>query len=44
MIQQELITRFRDIVGRRHVLTGARATERFRRGFRSGEGEARDRG
>lgn len=30
----------RGIVGRRHVLTGMRATERFRRGFRSGEGEA----
>lgn len=36
----DLITRFRDIVGKGHVLTGARATERFRRGFRSGEGEA----
>ncbi|MCL6282517.1 D-lactate dehydrogenase [Ruegeria sp. 2012CJ41-6] len=35
-----LISAFRDIVGRRHVLTGARATERFRKGFRSGEGEA----
>ncbi|MEX0349513.1 MAG: D-lactate dehydrogenase [Paracoccaceae bacterium] len=35
-----LISTFRDIVGRRHVLTGARATERFRKGFRSGEGEA----
>ncbi len=28
------------IVGSRHCLTGARATERFRKGFRSGEGEA----
>ncbi|MFA3917373.1 D-lactate dehydrogenase [Ruegeria hyattellae] len=35
-----LISAFRDVVGRRHVLTGARATERFRKGFRSGEGEA----
>ncbi|WP_372574705.1 D-lactate dehydrogenase [Ruegeria jejuensis] len=35
-----LISAFRDIVGRRHVLTDARATERFRKGFRSGEGEA----
>ncbi|MEL7104794.1 MAG: D-lactate dehydrogenase [Pseudomonadota bacterium] len=40
MTNDELIDRFRDVVGRRHVLTGARATERFRRGFRSGEGEA----
>lgn len=36
----DLIDHFRDIVGKGHVLTGARATERFRRGFRSGEGEA----
>ncbi|WP_439651468.1 D-lactate dehydrogenase [Maritalea mediterranea] len=35
-----LIDDLRAIVGRRHVLTGKRATERFRRGFRSGEGEA----
>jgi D-lactate dehydrogenase len=35
-----LIDSFRQIVGRKHVLTGERATERFRRGFRSGEGEA----
>ncbi len=35
-----LLSRFRDIVGSRHVLTGARATERFRRGFRSGSGDA----
>ncbi|MEM9709370.1 MAG: D-lactate dehydrogenase [Pseudomonadota bacterium] len=35
-----LLSRFRDVVGTSHVLTGARATERFRRGFRSGEGEA----
>ncbi|MCU9848623.1 D-lactate dehydrogenase [Defluviimonas sp. WL0024] len=35
-----LLKTLRDVVGRRHVLTGARATERFRRGFRSGEGEA----
>lgn len=35
-----LIDRFRQIVGRAHVKTGTRATERFRRGFRSGEGEA----
>ncbi|EFO34238.1 D-lactate dehydrogenase [Roseibium sp. TrichSKD4] len=36
----ELISRLKEIVGNRHVLTGARATERFRRGFRSGEGDA----
>ncbi|WP_282182647.1 D-lactate dehydrogenase [Aliiroseovarius marinus] len=40
MTNDALLSRFRDIVGRRHVLTGQRATERFRRGFRSGEGEA----
>ena len=40
MNDAQLIADFRRIVGRRHVLTGARATERFRRGFRSGEGEA----
>ncbi|QMU59081.1 MAG: D-lactate dehydrogenase [Boseongicola sp.] len=40
MTNEALLERFRDIVGRRHVLTEQRATERFRRGFRSGEGEA----
>ncbi|GAA6162048.1 D-lactate dehydrogenase [Ruegeria sp. HU-ET01832] len=40
MSNEALISDFRAIVGSRHVLTGARATERFRRGFRSGEGEA----
>ena len=35
-----LLETFRGIVGRRHVLTDARATERFRRGFRSGQGDA----
>ncbi len=40
MTNEELIKHFRSIVGPRHVLTGERATERFRRGFRSGEGEA----
>ncbi len=40
MTNDALISDFRAIVGSRHVLTGARATERFRRGFRSGEGEA----
>jgi len=40
MTNEELIKHFRSIVGSRHVMTGERATERFRRGFRSGEGEA----
>ncbi|WP_210092715.1 D-lactate dehydrogenase [Ruegeria sp. HKCCSP346] len=40
MTNDALIKHFRSIVGSRHVLIGARATERFRRGFRSGEGEA----
>lgn len=40
MTNDELIKQFRSFVGSRHVLTGERATERFRRGFRSGEGEA----
>ena len=40
MTQDALISRLRDIVGTRHVITDERATERFRRGFRSGEGEA----
>ena len=40
MTNQQLIKTFQSIVGPRHVLTGERATERFRRGFRSGEGEA----
>ena len=35
-----LIKRLKAICGRRHVLTTARATQRFRKGFRSGEGEA----
>jgi len=35
-----LVRRLRGIVGRRHVLTGARRTERFRKGWRSGEGDA----
>lgn len=36
----ELIRDLTAIVGQRHCLTGERRTERFRRGFRSGEGEA----
>lgn len=30
----------RQIVGKRHLLTGAKKTERFRKGWRSGEGDA----
>ncbi|MEM9726129.1 MAG: D-lactate dehydrogenase, partial [Pseudomonadota bacterium] len=37
---QALLTALRSILGSRHVLTGARRTERYRKGFRSGEGEA----
>ena len=39
MTQQALINEFEQIVGRHHVLTAAHKTERFRKGFRSGEGE-----
>ncbi|KIC32476.1 D-lactate dehydrogenase [Leisingera sp. ANG-M7] len=40
MSDAELIRTLKSICGRRHVLTSARATRRFRKGFRSGEGEA----
>ncbi|MDC0738896.1 D-lactate dehydrogenase [Cognatishimia sp. SS12] len=40
MTEQSLITELKRICGKRHVLTGARATKPFRTGFRSGEGEA----
>lgn len=40
MSNDDLITTFRSILGRKHVLTGCRQTERFRKGFRSGEGDA----
>lgn len=36
----ELIVHLKSIVGRRNVLTGAGSTERYRKGFRTGEGEA----
>lgn len=36
----DLIDDLRAAVGRRHLLTGDRQTERYRRGFRSGEGDA----
>jgi len=37
---ETLIAELRRIVGRRHCLTGDRRTERFRKGWRSGEGDA----
>ncbi len=40
MSDQDLIRTLQNICGRRHVLTGARRTARFRKGFRSGEGDA----
>ena len=40
MPHDSLIRRLTDIVGPRHCMTDPRATERFRKGFRSGEGEA----
>lgn len=40
MQNADLIRALKEAVGKKHVLTDARATERFRRGFRSGQGEA----
>lgn len=40
MTDQELLQDLRSIVGARHLLTGSKRTERFRKGFRSGEGDA----
>ncbi|EEA94855.1 D-lactate dehydrogenase [Pseudovibrio sp. JE062] len=40
MTNAELIKQFESIVGSRHVLSDPKKTERFRKGFRSGEGEA----
>lgn len=40
MTDHDLLNTLRDVVGPRHVLTDDKATERFRKGFRSGEGEA----
>ncbi|MEM9630115.1 MAG: D-lactate dehydrogenase [Pseudomonadota bacterium] len=40
MTQDVLIQRLKEIVGSRHCLTDARKTERYRKGFRSGEGDA----
>lgn len=36
----DLVVRFQRIVGKRHVLTTARAMERYCKGYRSGSGEA----
>ncbi|MEL6913523.1 MAG: D-lactate dehydrogenase [Pseudomonadota bacterium] len=40
MTNDALISAFRDICGAKHVLTRAKSTERFRKGYRSGQGEA----
>lgn len=40
MGEGQVIAQLRKIVGKRHVLTGERRTQRFRKGFRSGEGDA----
>lgn len=40
MTDLDLIKRLQNIAGKRHVLTTQRATKRFRKGFRSGEGDA----
>lgn len=40
MTDDDLLKRLSEVVGARHVLTGAKQTERFRKGFRSGEGDA----
>lgn len=40
MNNNDLISQLHAIAGRRHVHTDARKSERFRKGFRSGEGEA----
>lgn len=39
-LNEGLMTRLRDIAGRRHVITNQRSMKRFCKGFRSGEGEA----
>ena len=40
MPENQLIDELRAAVGRRYLLTGSKSTERYRRGFRSGEGDA----
>ncbi|MEM9783173.1 MAG: D-lactate dehydrogenase [Pseudomonadota bacterium] len=39
-MSETLIDTLREIVGKRHLLTAPEETERFRKGWRSGEGEA----
>lgn len=39
-IDHDLLVKLRKIVGSRHLLVGDKKTERFRKGFRSGQGEA----
>lgn len=40
VLSQELIAALHSVVGSKYILTSPRATERYRKGFRSGEGEA----
>lgn len=40
MTNHDLLAQLRDIVGARHLLSGDKKTERFRKGFRSGQGDA----
>ncbi len=40
MTNEQLIAELKTIAGPRHVLTGEARTERYRKGFRSGEGDA----
>ncbi|MDC9824732.1 D-lactate dehydrogenase [Devosia sp. ZB163] len=40
MPENQLVDELRAAVGRRYLLTGSKSTERYRRGFRSGEGDA----
>lgn len=40
MNDQDLLNTLRQVVGARHLLTGDKKTERFRKGFRSGQGDA----
>ncbi len=40
MTNDKLIQRLQSIVGRKHLKTGSKQTERFRKGWRSGKGDA----
>jgi len=40
MTREDILETFTGIVGKRHVITGQKQTERFRTGFRSGQGMA----